>query len=157
MPPFFMAVRCDLGLELSRKVTAMRKYGILLSVLVLAACGKSGSSTTSSADVCQAPPQPKLLTMAGLTTDQKADALGVPPSQVPPDMAASPELNAYVARHNDAVQTGYCVENEAYKARAMKDEMSTLARAIMATCHEGAEPDTLATVLKYRNCAVGNK
>jgi hypothetical protein len=134
----------------------MRKYWILLPLLVLAACGKS-SPTTSASDTCQAPPQPKPLTVAGLTTDQKADALGVPPSQVPPDVAGGPDLDAYVARHNDAVQTGYCVENEAYKARAMKDEMNTVARAIMATCHEGAEPDTLATVLKYRNCAAGNK
>lgn len=39
----------------------------------------------------------------------------------------------------------------------MKNEISTVARAVMATCHEGAEVDTLATVLKYRNCARGNK
>ena len=83
--------------------------------------------------------------------------MGVPPSQVPPDAVTSPAFDAYVARHNDAVQTGYCVDNEAYKARAMKDEMSMVAHAVMATCHEGAEADTLATVLKYRNCATGNK
>jgi hypothetical protein len=133
----------------------MRKYAILLSVLFLAACHKEGDA--SGTDTCQAPPRPKLLTVAALTTDQKADAMGIPPSQVPPDVAGGPALDDYVARHNDAAQTGYCVENEAYKARAMKDEMSTVARAIMATCHEGAEPDTLATVLKYRNCAAGNK
>jgi len=133
----------------------MRNYWILLSVLILAGCHKENAA--SGSDVCQAPPQPKLLTVASLTKDQKADALGVPPSQVPADGAGGPSFESYVARHNDAVQTGYCVENEAYKARGMKDEMSTVARAIMATCHEGAEPDTLATVLKYRNCAVGNK
>ena len=133
----------------------MRNHWILLSVLILAGCHKG--SAASESDVCQAPPQPRLLTVASLTKDQKADALGVPPSQVPADGAGGPSFESYVARHNDAVQTGYCVENEAYKARGMKDEMSTVARAIMATCHEGAEPDTLATVLKYRNCAVGNK
>ncbi|HUE64746.1 MAG TPA: hypothetical protein VMO78_10260 [Rhizomicrobium sp.] len=133
----------------------MRKYWILLSVAILAACHKD--NTASGYDTCQAPAQPKLLTVAGLTTDQKADAMGIPPSQVPPDAAGGPAFEDYVARHNGAVQTGYCVDNEAYKARAMKDEMSSVARAIMATCHEGAEPDTLATVLKYRNCAAGNK
>lgn len=134
----------------------MRKRWLLLSALVLTACHKENAASGPS-DICQAPPQPRLITVAGLTTDQKADAMGVPPSQVPPDAAGGPAFDAYVARHNDAARTGYCVENEAYKARAMKDEMSTVARAIMATCHEGAEPDTLATVLKYRNCAVGNK
>lgn len=133
----------------------MRKYWIILSAVLLAACHRE--NTSSGNDLCQAPPQPKLFTVAGLTTDQKADAMGVPPSQVPLDAAGGPAFDAYVARHNNAVQTGYCVENEAYKARAMKDEMSTVARAIMATCREGAEPDTLATVLKYRNCAAGNK
>jgi hypothetical protein len=133
----------------------MHKHWILLSAFALAACGKQ--STASGTDICQAPPQPQLITVAGLTTDQKADAMGVPPSRVPPDAAGGPDFDAYVARHNDAARTGYCVENEAYKARAMKDEMSSMARAIMATCHEGAEPDTLATVLKYRNCAAGNK
>ena len=133
----------------------MRNHAILLSALVLAACHKE--NTASGADVCQAPSQPRLLTVAGLTTDQKADAMGVPPSRVPPDAAGGPDFEAYVARHNDAARTGYCVENEAFKARAMKDDMATMARAIMATCHEGAEPDTLAAVLKYRNCAAGNK
>jgi len=133
----------------------MRKYTILLSVLLLAACHKQNAA--SGTDLCQLPSKPKLLTVAGLTTDQKADAMGIPPSQVPPDAVGGPAFDDYVARHNDAAQTGYCVENEAYKARAMKDEMSSVARAIMATCHEGSEPDTLATVLKYRNCAAGNK
>ena len=132
----------------------MRNHWILLSVLVLAACHKENAASN---DPCQAPPQPKLITVAGLTTDQKADAMGVPPSQVPPDAVGGPAFDAFVARHNDAARTDYCVANEAYKARAMKDEMSSMARAIMATCHEGAEPDTLAAVLKYRNCAAGNK
>ena len=33
----------------------------------------------------------------------------------------------YAARHNDAAQAAYCVDNEAYKARNMKDEMSSIA------------------------------
>ena len=88
---------------------------------------------------------------------QKADAMGLPPSRVPQDAVAAPAFDAYVARHNDAARMGYCVESEAYKARAMKDEMSSVARAIMATCKEGNEADTLATVLQYRNCAAGHK
>ena len=127
----------------------MRKLCFLLPVLAVAACGPS--------DRCEAPPQPNLLSVSSLTRDQKADAMGIPPSQVPPDAASSPAFDEYVARHNDAVQVGYCVDNEAYKARSMKDEMRTVAHAVMATCKEGNEPDTLATVLKYRNCAVGNK
>ena len=133
----------------------MRKIALLVPLMLLTACHKNNSA--SGNDICQAPAKPNLLTVAHLTTDQKADAMGVPPSQVPPDAAGGPAFDAYVARHNDAAQTGYCVENEAYKARAMKDEMGTVARAIMATCHEGSEPDTLATVLRYRNCAAGNK
>ena len=127
----------------------MRKHGFLLCLLSVTACGPS--------DRCEAPPQPTLLSVAGLTLDQKADAMGVPPSQVPRDAVGGPAFDTYVARHNDAVQVGYCVDNEAYKARAMKDEMSTVARAVMATCKESNESDTLATVLKYRNCAMGNK
>lgn len=133
----------------------MRNYWILLPALFLVACHKDNSASAS--DPCAAPAPPKLLTVAGLTTDQKADAMGVPPSQVPQDAVGGPAFDAFVARHNDAARTDYCVANEAYKARAMKDEMSSMARAIMATCHEGAEPDTLAAVLKYRNCAAGNK
>jgi hypothetical protein len=127
----------------------MRKYCFILPVLAVAACGPS--------DRCEAPPQPKLLSVKDLTLVQKADAMGVPPSQVPQDAVAAPAFDEYVARHNDAAQIGYCVDNEAYKARAMKDEMSTVARAVMATCKESNESDTLATVLKYRNCATGNK
>src|SRR5215469_9772839 len=133
----------------------MRNHWILLSALALAASHKDNAAFGT--DACQAPSQPKLITVAGLTTDQKADAMGVPPSRVPPDAVGGPDFDAYVARHNEAARTDYCVANEAYKARAMKDEMSSMARAIMATCHEGAEPDTLAAVLKYRNCAAGNK
>jgi hypothetical protein len=127
----------------------MHKHWILLPVLALGACGPR--------DTCEAPPPPKLLTSQNLSLEQKADAMGVPPSQVPRDAATSPAFDEYVARHNQAVQIGFCVDNEAYKARTMKDEMSTVSRAVMATCKEGAEADTLATVLKYRNCAVGTK
>ena len=83
--------------------------------------------------------------------------MGVPPSQVPENAVGGPAFDDYVARHNDAVQVGYCVDNEAYKARTMKDEMGTVARAVMATCKVTNESDVLATVLKYRNCATGNK
>ena len=127
----------------------MRKHLFLLPVLAAAACGPS--------DRCETPPQPKLLSVKNMTLEQKADAMGLPPSQVPRDAVGGPAFDAYVARHNDAVRTGYCVENEGYKARYMKDDMRTLAHAIMATCKEGAEDDTLATVLRYRNCAAGNK
>jgi hypothetical protein len=127
----------------------MHKHLFLLPLLAMAACGPS--------DRCEAPPGPKLLSAKNLTLEQKADAMGIPPSQVPQDAVASPAFDEYVARHNDAAQIGYCVDNEAYKARGMKDEMSTVARGVMATCKESNESDTLATVLKYRNCAVGNK
>lgn len=127
----------------------MKKYWILLPVLAVAACGPS--------DRCEAPPQPKTLAVKDLTLVQKADAMGVPPSQVPEDAVGGPAFDAYVSRHNDAVQVGYCVDSESYKARAMKDDMSTVARAVMATCKVTNEPDVLASVLKYRNCAVGNK
>jgi hypothetical protein len=127
----------------------MRNYLILLPLLAVAACGPS--------DRCEVPVQPKLLSVKDMTLIQKADAMGLPPSQVPQDAVSAPAFDEYVARHNDAVQVGYCVENEAYKARGMKDEMSTVARAVMATCKESNESETLATVLKYRNCATGNK
>lgn len=127
----------------------MKKYWILLPVLAVAACGPS--------DRCEAPPQPKLLKVSELTLVQKADAMGVPPSQVPENAAGGPAFDEYVTRHNDALQVGYCVDNEAYKARNMKDEMGTVARAVLATCKVTNEPDVLATILKYRNCAVGNK
>lgn len=49
------------------------------------------------------------------------------------------------------------MDSEAYKARSMKGDMSTVARAVMATCKVNNEPEVLASVLKYRNFAVGNK
>lgn len=127
----------------------MQRFWMLLPILAVTACGPS--------DSCEVPPQPKLLAVKDLTLVQKADAMGVPPSQVPAEAVGGPAFDAYVAHHNEAVQVGYCMENEAYKARRMKDEMSTLARAIMATCKVPSEPDALAMVLKYRNCAAGNK
>jgi hypothetical protein len=127
----------------------MKKCLILLPILAVAACGPS--------DRCEVPPQPKLLAVKDLTLVQKADAMGVPPSQVPENAVGGPAFDAYVSRHNDALQVGYCVDNEAYKARKMTDEMGTVARAVLATCKVTNESDVLATVLKYRNCAVGNK
>jgi hypothetical protein len=137
----------------------MRHYWImpavtLSAVLALSACGPS--------DKCEVPPQPKLLTVKEMSREHRANALGVPPERIPTEaVTESPGTLAaydrYVARHNDALQVGYCVENEAYKARSMKDDLQTIARAVMATCHESAESDTLATVLRYRNCATGNK
>jgi hypothetical protein len=127
----------------------MKNCWILLPILAVAACGPS--------DTCEVPPQPKLLKVSELTLVQKADAMGVPPSQVPENAVGGPAFDEYVARHNDAVQVGYCVDNEAYKARKMSDEMGTVAGAVMATCKVSNESDVLATVLKYRNCATGNK
>jgi hypothetical protein len=132
----------------------MRTSCFIAAAFLLAACGPS--------DKCEAPPQPKLINAKNLSREERANALGVPPERVPQEAvtespASLEAYDAYAARHNDALQVGYCVENEAYKARAMKDEMSTVAHAIMATCKESAESDTLAAVLKYRNCAAGNK
>jgi hypothetical protein len=132
----------------------MRHFWIVPAFSLLAACGPS--------DRCEVPPLPKLISVKEMSREQKADALGVPPERVPAEpVTDSPGALAaygeYIARHNDALQVGYCVENEAYKARTMKDEMSSVARAIMATCKEGAQADTLATVLRYRNCATGSK
>jgi hypothetical protein len=132
----------------------MRAPWFIGAAFLVTACGPS--------DKCEVPPQPKLISAKNLSREERANALGVPPERVPQEaVTESPgalaAYDAYAARHNDALQVGYCVENEAYKARSMKDEMSTVARAIMATCKESAESDTLATVLKYRNCAAGNK
>jgi hypothetical protein len=132
----------------------MRHFWILPAFTLLAACGPS--------DRCEAPPQPKLISVKDMTREQRANALGVPPERIPTEaVTESPgtlaAYDAYVARHNDALQLGYCVDNEAYKARTMKDEMGSVAHAIMATCKESAQDDTLATVLRYRNCAAGNK
>lgn len=128
----------------------MRNYGMLMALLVLADFHKQFSSPDTS-DVCQPAPRPKFFTVVGLTTHQMADAVGFVPSQVPLDAPARPAFDAFVARHNDAAQTGYCMEIEADKARAV----STMARAITASCHREAEPDRLATVLEWRNCAAG--
>ena len=134
------------------------RSSLILSVLILAlplaACGGS--------DRCDAPGKPALLNAKNLSREQRANALGVPPERVPQEAvtespAALQAYDDYVARHNDAAQLSYCIDGEAYKARNMKDEMSSLARAIMATCKTGAEGETLAAVLKYRNCAIGNK
>ena len=133
----------------------MRSYWIVPALALIAtACGPS--------DRCEAPSQPTLLNPKNLTREQRANALGVPPERVPQEAvtespAALQAYGDYVARHNDAVQLSYCIDSEAYKARNMKDEMSSLARAIMATCKVGAEGEALAAVLKYRNCAMGNK
>ena len=122
--------------------------------LMLSACG--------GGDRCEAPAKPVLLNAKNLSREQRANALGVPPERVPQEPvtespAALQAYDDYVGRHNDAAQLSYCIDSEAYKARNMKDEMSSLARAIMATCKTGAEGETLAAVLKYRNCAIGNK
>lgn len=133
----------------------MRSFWIVPALaLAVTACGRG--------DNCEAPPQPSLLNANNLSREQRANALGVPPERVPEgpvteSPASRQAYEDYVARHNDAVRVGYCVDNEAYKARGMKDDMRTVAHAIMATCKENAEDDTLATVLKYRNCASGNK
>jgi hypothetical protein len=122
--------------------------------LMLSACG--------SGDKCEAPAKPALLDAKHLSREQRANALGVPPDRVPQEAVtespgAMQAYDDYVARHNDAAQAAYCVDNEAYKARNMKDEMSSIAHAIMATCRESGDGNALAAVLKYRNCAVGNK
>ena len=133
----------------------MRPYCLLPAiVLMLSACG--------SGDRCEAPEKPVLLNAKNLSREQRANALGVPPERVPTEpVTESPAslqaYDAYVARHNDAVQAAYCVDSEAYKARNMRDEMSSVAHAIMATCRESGEGNALAAVLKYRNCAMGNK
>jgi hypothetical protein len=133
----------------------MRPYWIVpAAALVVTACGPS--------DSCEVPAKPVLLDAKHLSREQRANALGVPPERVPQEaVTESPgalqAYDDYVTRHNDAAQTGYCLDNEAYKARNMKDEMNSLARAIMATCKVGAEGEALAAVLRYRNCAIGNK
>src|SRR5690242_15124705 len=135
----------------------MRSSSILTTLMLtlpLAACG--------GGDRCEAPGKPALLNAKNLSREQRANALGVPPERVPQEAvtdspAALQAYDDYVGRHNDAAQLSYCIDSEAYKARNMKDEMSSLARAIMATCKTGAEGETLAAVLKYRNCAMGNK
>jgi hypothetical protein len=142
----------------------MRKI-LLLSVLALAGCGPH--------DRCTVPPQPKLMSLADMNLDDKANALGVPPSRVPGEPRSASSYGALMSGLNDnaqaqsayqsfvdhknaALRQQYCLENEAYKARGMKDEMSTIGRAVMATCHSDDEEAVLAVLLKYRNCASGN-
>ena len=144
----------------------MRKAIFLLGLgILLSACGPR--------DRCVAPSAPKPMTAKDLTLIDKANILGVPPSQVPGDpkaassygalmtgvndnAAAQSAYDTFLEHRNATLQQGYCAENEAYKARGMKDEMNTLGRAIMATCHSDDEQAVLAAVLKYRNCAAGS-
>ena len=158
MPPFLFPF-CHwyvVSLDFQGKVIIMRSISILpfVAALMLSACG--------SGDRCEAPAKPTLLNAKNLSREQRANALGVPPERVPQDAvtespAALQAYDDYVARHNDAAQASYCVDNEAYKARNIKDEMSSVAHAIMATCRESGEGNALAAVLRFRNCAMGNK
>ena len=135
------------------------------SALLLAACGPH--------DRCTAPAQPKLMSVSDMSLDDKANALGVPPERVPAEPRSASSYGALVAGMNDneaaksvyqsfidhknaALRQQYCVENEGYKARSMKDELASLAHAVMATCHTDDESAAEATLLKYRNCAAGN-
>src|SRR5438067_6446492 len=67
------------------RIMTMRKHLFLLPVLAVAACGPS--------DRCEAPSQPALLSVKNLTLTQKADAMGVPPSQVPRDAVGGPAFD----------------------------------------------------------------
>ena len=141
-----------------------RTIGIVGLSMLLAGCG--------GGDRCTAPPAPKTLAVKDMSLADKANALGVPPDQVPSEpksaasygalmagasenAAAQSEYEAWVARKNAVLTGDYCVDNEAYKARKMTDEMSSLAHAVMATCHSDDEQQALAAILKYRNCAAG--
>jgi hypothetical protein len=145
----------------------MRKATLGLNLvlsLVLAGCG--------ARDRCTAPAEPKPMTVKDMSLDDKANALGVSPERVPGEPKAASSYGAlmagvndnaqaqsayedYIARKNAALRGNYCVENEAYKARTMKDEIISLAHAVMGTCHGDNEQAALAAVLKYRNCAAG--
>jgi hypothetical protein len=131
----------------------------------LAACGPS--------DRCIAPAEPKPLTMGQMSLVDKANALGVAPEKVPgqpqtgssygalvsglnDNAEAQSVYQTYIDHKNAALRQQYCVENEAYKARRMKDEMSSIAHALMATCHSDDEAAAEATIFKFRNCAQGN-
>jgi hypothetical protein len=145
---------------------AMPKTFYLLALpLVLAACGPR--------DRCVAPPAPTPIAVKDMSLVDKANALGVPPDRVPdqPKSASSygallagaadneraqSVYEAYVDRQNAALKSRYCVETEAYKARGMKDEMNSLAHAVMATCQSQDEGAALAAILRYRNCATGH-
>jgi hypothetical protein len=144
----------------------MGRTAILLgAALFLAGCG--------ARDRCVAPALPKQMTVAGMTLDDKANALGVPPEQVPgpPKSATSygalisglndneeaqSRYQSYIDHKNAALNQQYCLEDEAYKARGMKDELTSIAHAILATCHSDDEAGAEAITLKYRNCAAGN-
>ena len=124
-------------------------------------------------DRCVAPVQPRQMSVADMSLDDKANVLGVAPERVPGAPRSAPsygalmsglndnaqaqsEYQSFVDHKNAALREQFCVENEAYKARSMKDELSGIAHAVMATCHSGDEAAAEATVLKYRNCAAGN-
>jgi hypothetical protein len=143
----------------------MRILLILSGTLLLAACGPR--------DRCTAPAAPHLMSLADMSLDDKANALGVPPSRVPQEPKSAPSygdlmngLNdneaaksryqTFVDQKNATLRGQYCLENESYKARLMKDDLSSIAHAVMATCHSDDESASEATVLKYRNCAAGN-
>ena len=142
----------------------MRKIIALAGLLFVAGCG--------ARDRCQAPQEIKPISVKDMSLVEKADALGVPPDQVPgePRSATSYDTlmraatdnaraqsayESYIADKNAKLQRGYCLENEAYKARHMTDDMNTLAKAITATCQSSDDDAVLATILKYRNCAAG--
>jgi hypothetical protein len=161
MPPFLFLVRF---LSIWKDIAMQKALGLVGLSIVLSACGPH--------DRCTAPAQPKLMSVKDMSLIDKANALGVPPDHVPeePKSASSygallagaadnaraqSVYDAYVARKNAAFKIQYCVDNEAYKARTMKDEMGSLAHAVMATCQSQDEPAALAAVLKYRNCAAG--
>jgi hypothetical protein len=162
--PFLFLTRSPLDLE--REDAKMHKMACSLGLgLFLAGCG--------AGDRCTAPAEPNLVAVKDLSLVDKANALGVPPDRVPDQPKSASSYGAlisgvndnaeaqsvyetYVARKNDVLKQNYCVENEAYKARAMKDEMSTVSHAVMATCHSDDEQAALAAILKYRNCASGH-
>jgi hypothetical protein len=151
---------------LEREEQKMHKAAWILGLsLALAGCG--------ARDRCTAPAEPKLMTVKDMSLDDKANALGVPPERVPGEPKTASSYGAlmagvndnaqaqsvyetYVARKNAALRGDICVESEAYKARTMKDEMSSVAHAVMGTCHSDDEQAALAAILKYRNCAAGH-
>src|ERR1044071_1360220 len=98
----------------------MRSYWIVPAIaLGLAACGPS--------DKCEVPVKPALLDAKHLSREQRANALGVPPARGPKgavteSRGALAPYEDYFSRHNDAAQAGYCLDNEAYKARNMRSE-----------------------------------
>ena len=92
-----------------------------MAAICLAACGPR--------DRCTAPVQPKLMSVADMSLDDKANALGVPPYQVPgppgrqaPTGALMSGMNdnahaqsvyqSFVDSRNDGLRQQFCVENE---------------------------------------------